>query len=138
MPCPRERSKEVWARNDVGLLIRFDMELGLEYIDRLGCCECSCESDGMMDEAPGEEYDGRSMSIRYGNVGLPPIWLEFAPSAAGADCRPWDVSSSRGRFAVLLIGTPRVADVIEDVCRSPEIGMVADECDEGDKRIFDR
>ena len=78
--------------------------------------------------------DGRSMSIRKGNVGLPPTLL----SDGGADCAPCEPSSSPslGRFAVLLMGTPR--GVAFD-SRSPEMG--SDDEDVlalGETRRFDR
>lgn len=120
--------------------MRFDMDDGLPAYSavRLGCCECSCDSEGIMDAPAGEEYEGMSMSIRYGNVGLP-IWLEFAPRLADADCIPWEASSSRCRFAVLLIGMLRAAEVMADVCRSPEIGMEEEDVlAVGDTRMFDR
>lgn len=71
------------------------------------------------------EYDeGRSTSMRNGNVGLPPPRLL---SEGGADCGPpcaCGPSSRpprRGRFAVLLIGTPR-GPAAADESRSPEMG----------------
>ena len=66
--------------------------------------------------------------------------MEFEFSVWGAVCATCDGSSMRrGRFAVLLIGMLRAADVIEDVCRSPDIGIDDDDVlAAGDTRIFDR
>ncbi len=81
------------------------------------------------------EYDDdRSTSIRNGNVGLPPTLL----SDGGADWGPCGPSSrpSRGRFAVLLMGTPRG---VEDWSRSPEMGSDGEDVLVlGETRRFDR
>ena len=80
----------------------------------LGLGGWSCGRDGITEP---EYDDGRSTFIRNGNVGLPPTLLRDE----GADWGPCGPSSrpSRGRFAVLLMGTPRGA---ADESRSPEMG----------------